>query len=340
MISTLELEEYLRDAADLRVALGIPVGVELPLTPIGQGEYNANFKFTHPVSGQHLVLRVNMGSQMHLDDQIGYEFKALQLLEHSGRTPHAYYVDGSRSRLPYGVLVMEFLPGRPLVYETGIVLAAEILADVHSVPVPAECHLVRPEDLPDAIVQESRDMLAVYTDSPFATPHISAALEQLAKKAGRLAHMATGHGIPETERHVVNTELNAANFLVNGPARPNYLVDWEKPILGDVAQDIAHFLAPTTTLWKTETVLTREQMAEFLGLYCTAVNGRFSTHALESRFEQYLSITCLRGIAWCAMAYVEYQDPRRTLRNEYTYEKIKAYLAPEFLDCIDTEFFG
>ena len=61
---------------------------------LAQGEYNINYYFVHPVTNKKLVLRVNCGSQMHLDHQIEYEYTALNLLEDSGRTPKVFYVDG------------------------------------------------------------------------------------------------------------------------------------------------------------------------------------------------------------------------------------------------------
>ena len=74
---------------------------------------------------------------MHLENQIGYECHALQLLEASGRTPKVLYVDGSRKFLDHGVLVMEYLPGKALDYHTDLKYAAECLADIHSVRIPA-----------------------------------------------------------------------------------------------------------------------------------------------------------------------------------------------------------
>ena len=44
-----------------------------------------------------------------------------------------------------------------------------------------------------------------------------------------------------------------------------------------------------------------------------------------------MTVTCLRGITWCAMAWVEYQQPGRELVNESTWRKLEAYLTDEFL---------
>ena len=100
---------------------------------MAQGEYNINYIFAHPITGKKLVLRVNCGSQMHLDNQITYEYRALELLERSGRTPAVYYVDDTKQFINNGVLVMEYLPGHPLIYEKEMDKALAVLADIHSV---------------------------------------------------------------------------------------------------------------------------------------------------------------------------------------------------------------
>ena len=131
-------------SGDFLSALRLPAGTELDFSLLGQGEYNVNYSFRHPETGQRLVLRLNTGSQMHLEHQIEYEFSALQALYPSGRTPRPLFCDGSRRILPCGVLVMEHLPGRALRYETDLPAAAEILADIHSLPVPSGSGLLEP----------------------------------------------------------------------------------------------------------------------------------------------------------------------------------------------------
>ena len=79
-----------------REAMGIPTETKVEISLLAQGEYNMNYIFEHPVSKQKLLLRMNTGSQMHLEDQIEYEYLALKQLEASGRVPKALYVDGSK----------------------------------------------------------------------------------------------------------------------------------------------------------------------------------------------------------------------------------------------------
>ena len=117
------IKDYV-NSCSFREALEIPQTAELEITELARGEYNINYVFVHAVTGRKLVLRLNTGSQMHLEHQIEYEYNALKLLEKSGRTPQAIFVDASLKLLPYGVLVMEFLSGRPLIYETDMNKAA------------------------------------------------------------------------------------------------------------------------------------------------------------------------------------------------------------------------
>jgi hypothetical protein len=94
----MELEQQLKRYGgnkSFRETLGIPQEAAIEFTLLAQGEYNINYKFTHPVNGKQLLLRVNTGSQMRLKHQIEYEYDALKGLEVSGRTPKVYYVDGS-----------------------------------------------------------------------------------------------------------------------------------------------------------------------------------------------------------------------------------------------------
>ena len=69
---------------------------------------------------------------MHLDNQITYEYRALELLERSGRTPAVYYVDDTKQFINNGVLVMEYYRA-PLIYEKEMDKALAVLADIHSV---------------------------------------------------------------------------------------------------------------------------------------------------------------------------------------------------------------
>lgn len=321
------LREYV-ESRPFREGMGIPAGAPVFCRPLAQGEYNINYVFRHPKTGKKLVLRVNTGSQMHLERQIDYEYGALKLLEGSGRTPAPFYVDGSRERLDYGVMVMEFLEGISLDYGKDLEQAAECLADIHSVPVSRQNGLICPENPLQAIVDECGEMAEVYFHSELGTPGNKKEIEKMLLLGRKKAEDAKGY---QGYRCCINTELNSGNFLMNGAGRPGYLVDWEKPLYGDPAQDLGHFLAPTTTFWKTDVILGQDQMEGFVKTYRKAVRERFDTKGLEERLRLFVSVTCLRGITWCAMAWVGYQKEERLIRNGDTFRKIEAYLEDGFL---------
>lgn len=323
------LKEYVR-LPFYREALGLPEEVTERYEMLAQGEYNRNYVFTHPVTGKKLVLRVNCGSQMHLRHQIEYEFHALKLLESSGRTPKPLYVDGSLEYLEHGIMVMEFLPGTTLDYHKGLGGAAECLADIHSVKMPEEgMHtLITPKNPLEAILDECEEMVKTYMESSLGEEEKKEKIREMLDTGWEIVRSIPNESVYQC---CVNTELNNTNFLVDENGY-TYLVDWEKPLYADPAQDLGHFLAPTTTFWKTDVLLEREEMLDFLDTYIRAVAGRFDVTGLKKRAMQFTGITCLRGITWCAMAWVQYRVPGKMLFNQSTFEKLNAYLDADFLE--------
>ena len=338
---------------DYRKALGLPDSVTEEYRLLAQGEYNVNYLFYHPITGLPLVLRVNAGSQMHLDRQIEYEAHALRLLSDSGRTPQVYYVDGSKRFIDHGVLVMEYLPGSYPHYDNKSEMdgVMECLADIHSVKIPESeviygepgsvpadtVRLIAPADPAIAILDECESMVKKYMDSPLGDDVTKARLRALLDRGHELAEQTgdrmNGSADGENYRCCINTELNSTNFLVDGQFVR--LVDWEKPLYGDPAQDLGHLLAPTTTFWKTDHILTQKETDRLIDVYADRVNGRFDICGIRERIHRLINITCLRGLTWCAMAWVEYQDPDKLIANESTRKKLDAYLEDSFLTDIE-----
>ena len=268
---------------------------------------------------------------MHLEHQIEYEYNALKILEISGRTPRPLYVDDSRAYMPNGIMVMEYLPGHALDYGTELFRAAACLADIHSVPLSAAHHLITPENPVRAILEECEQMVRTYMDSPLGELDKKAMIRRLLDLVWREADSLS----PASYQCCINTELNSTNFLINGDGGKDYLIDWEKPLCGEPAQDLGHFLAPTTTFWKTDVILDETQMRAFIQKYTEAVDGRFDVDELWERVSVYMTVTCLRGITWCAMAWVQYQQPDKLLFNQSTFQKLGQYLDMGFLEKMD-----
>lgn len=320
-----EIYELVR-SRDYREALGLPESVEEEYRFLAAGEYNANLCFTHPITGRKLLLRLNYGSQMQLSDQIGYEARALRILEKSGRTPKLWYADGSKRFLPRGILVMDFLPGRPLDYGRDLHSAAEILSDIHALQVDRDCGLLCPEDSVSELLLECGRLLLPYREK--VGGESAERILQLYEKAVREAKREK---MREGARSIINTELNSGNFLINSAPERSYLIDWEKPIYGLPAQDLGHFLAPTTSFWKSDAILSSEERACFLSHYLSLSEGRFDCAHIREDTERFLRLNCIRGLCWCAMAYTKYREGG----GGESFEKIKAYLRDPFLSCVE-----
>ena len=142
------LNEYFTHNDALHDALGLQSGASVELHAFGTGEHNRNFWFVNPVDGKRLVLRVNVVPQPFHDNQVAYEYSALELLASSGRTPLPLYLDDSPKAPGYGVIVTTFCEGRMLDYDHlragDLAQCARIMADVHAMPVPDNAPLFKP----------------------------------------------------------------------------------------------------------------------------------------------------------------------------------------------------
>ena len=177
-------------------------------------------------------------------------------------------------------------------------------------------------------------MLRVYLNSDLPPLSEKRKIRELLDLAWERYHRTNRTG---GARCIVNTELNNTNFLMaeapDGPAGGrDWLIDWEKPLWSDPAQDIAHFLVPTTTFWKTDVILSPGETADFLTAYEASVSGRIDLTGLRERLGVFMPVTCMRGVTWCAMAWVQYQKEEKELSNDSTRRKLEAYLSDSFLE--------
>lgn len=288
---------------------------------LNQGEYNANFL----IEDGKKILRIALGSQMHLDNQIEYEFLALKGLASSGVVPTVYHCQVKTDILGKGFLIEEYLPGRPLNYNEDLKIAAELLAKVHNVDSEQIPSLIVAEQPFQVMYEEFLEMFRHYQDWRHKDLIVEAKISSL------LASLANYDREQELEDPcVINTELNSHNFIINPEGR-SYIIDWEKPLIGEKEQDLAHFLAPTTTLWRTNVSLDRDQIYQFVETYNIKSNKPIKTEKLK----QYLHFTCLRGITWCSMAYVQYLESSKVKNNDQAFETISKFISLPFLEQIE-----
>ncbi|HKJ99858.1 MAG TPA: aminoglycoside phosphotransferase family protein [Desulfotignum sp.] len=289
------------------------------VTFLAAGEYNANYLVASN-EGQS-VLRINHGSQLGLgDDQIAYEYQVLTVLADSGVTPKPLACHPRPDPLGGGALLMEFLPGIPLDYRWDLEKAACIFARIHSVPVPDS--LIVQADPVTAIATESFGLLHRFSDHPLKKEQ-----DQILSYHDTVQTLAaeTQTLFAAEPLCLVNTEVNSGNFIIS-PDRA-CLVDWEKAVVSCRYQDLGHFMVPTTTLWKTDILLTPAEKKTFLQTYhrCACPDMPFSELMEKSRVME--KTILLRALSWCFMAWYEYTQTDRPLQNPETFAKIKQYLA-------------
>lgn len=293
---------------------------------LAQGEYNINF--TVEGCNKKYVFRVNTGSQIASENQIKYEYDALKSLEVSGVTPKTYYVDDSKKELDYGILIMEFLEGKPLEYHKDLNSASEIFAKIHSIDITENNfkNLIVEESIFTERIKEAQRLLKDF----FQSPKISSQLKDFFYVFIEWAEKSK-YGekyFLENKWHVVNnTEVNSSNFIIG--SKKSYLIDWEKPVISDPCQDLTQFLSPTTTLWKTDYILSREEKEEFFRAYVGEL--KYKDNNIRERVELYTPFLYLRALSWCAYAYLEYQKEDKEIKNMDTYNKIKQYLDLDFM---------
>jgi thiamine kinase-like enzyme len=316
-----DLERYLEGIPDLSQS-----GVGF----LARGEYSLNYL----VRGDpDLVARLVTGTQMGLPlrEQAPYEHHALELLAPSGVTPRPHHVDPDPEGLPYPLILEEYLPGRPLDYATDGPAAARCVATIHALGVPGDHHLqVHPDPAP-AILEESRGLAEAYLSWDGAAKESKAALfKGFARIEGLLERESLFAG---DDLAIVNYDLNTHNFVVDEGGGAAKLLDWEKARIAPRTQDLAHFLLPTTTLWRdaSAALLTEGQEEEFVEAYleCNPVEN-------EALFREKLgamkTIVSLRAVSWCAWALQETAGAGRPIANEETLNKSRRYLEPDFLE--------
>ncbi|MGR7952216.1 TIGR04282 family arsenosugar biosynthesis glycosyltransferase [Finegoldia sp. P2-F-LR] len=280
---------------------------------LGKGEYNSNYL----IDGDYLI-RIARGSQMHLNNQIEYENNALKFLEQSKVTPKVYDLKKDEmSGISY--LTEEYLIGRELNYHTDLKIAAYLLSKIHSLDVTGK-DFIKADSPFNMMFEEFTQMFSHYQNW-------DKKIKSTEDKISDMLQYIKNLGLDSTLENpcLINTELNNQNFIIG---EKSYVIDWEKPIIGEREQDLAHFLAPTTTFWKTDVIFDMDTIDDFLNEY----NKLSKIKVDRKKFVKYLLFTFLRGITWCSMAYTQYVDENRD--SGFTFEKIKAYLSVEFLDNI------
>lgn len=353
-----EAAAYLSGSTALRERLSIPADANLVPHLLGMGEHNVNFTFEAP-EDRKFVLRINVASQPFHTNQILYEYRALQAVEPSGCTPTPLFIDYSQNTPEKGILVETFCEGRQLDFDAlrpgDLDCAIQIMADVHAVMPESDCPMFRPEDPLTEMFDECIQRFRSYLASGFEDPRITKWTQTFIDATQRMLETVAP---PQDCNHIVNTETLPSHFLIpEGAAKnaaqrakgdvegrlcddPGYFVDWERSILGEVAQDVAYFVSPTTTYWDSSFLFPSCDIPSVLEKYWQAVDGRFEPGNFEERFAAWRMMTALKSTTWCIQAIPRYSQQGDGHTTEKTAGKLPVYLSDEFMERIASECFG
>jgi thiamine kinase-like enzyme len=283
------------------------------------GEYNENYIVKS--SGKKYVFRINHGSQLGLQNQIEYEYRVLKALQNSDVTarPFYYKLADNAWLAGNGVMLLEYLPGRPLSYTSDLKDAAFIFSCIHSQP-KTDHFIIQAEPIKD-IASESYNMLNKYPNHPLNN-HYKKLL--LFRDEILLLWDKYQQNFYDEEMVIVNTEVNSHNFLIND--HRSYLIDWEKALISYRYQDLGHFICPTTTMWKQNYLMSEKEKKEFVMHYKSCIHAPIDFDELWLKTKLLEKTIILRGLSWCFMAYYEYTQESRKIRNNDTFSKIKEYM--------------
>lgn len=291
---------------------------------LAQGEYNKNYLITDH-RNQKVVLRMNFGSQIKINNQIKYEYQALKHLIGSQRTPKPLFLDDSRNYFNEGLLIENYLIGKPLNYQTDLLEAAKILASIHSLPITKATYhdlIVEAHICSDRIQESDRLLNIVRETNVLSGKQLKYLfyLDEWCKKNINDEYFS------KTAPSIVNTEVNSHNFIINKDY--GWLIDWEKPVISNPVQDLTQFLAITTTLWRSNRILTTDQVNGFLSNY-SVLRGLDTMQTIES-VNHYMPFLLLRALSWCANLIVTYNT--KPIQNREIFNKCQEYFHSDFLE--------
>jgi hypothetical protein len=226
---------------------------------------------------------------------------------------------------------MAYLPGEKLDYSRDLEGAAQLFASYHQLEIPEEANHLIKEDKPLTLTySRCLRMLRVYLASDLADPDLRDYLIEVRDWADHARHREIFYQ-NDPWNCIINTEVNNGNWIIDRQKRAFHLVDWEKPLWGDPSQDLSHFRVPTTTLWKTDYRMSEEDKSMMMSAYKDAIDDPHLKDTIEERTRLRDPFNCLRGVSWCAMAWVQYRRGDHLLKNVDTLRKLSMYTDIKFV---------
>lgn len=226
---------------------------------------NYNINYIVHVGRFTYVLRVNVEQQSGLKNQIEYEYKTLEYLSKYNIVPRTYFMDITKSLIPYDFLVQDFIEGIHVNFDDreGIRDAAAVLATLHTIPLPKDKFLFIYHNPLKDLYKELMGMFTRYENRKSSDKELvlkgSELLKKLEKEVPRYEELFTAESI-------VHTDCVNDNFIRS--SKGIKIVDWEKPRIDDATYDICVYIGRPPQIWISTRIMTEQEREDFLQVYC------------------------------------------------------------------------
>lgn len=273
---------------------------ENQISLLSRSETNTNYLVTaHELYGNtQFVFRVNTDSRLGLTDQAEYEFTVLQALRRSGVTPRPFYCKhDSVFDQESGVMLMEYLAGRPLHYCADWESVAKTLAAVHSQPVDGRL-LVHETPLAD-VVRECAGL-----SDYFEHPRLEAirrgyesCLEDMLAIATAVEDVVVGESPV-----ITHGTLSASDFILCKDTGKAWLIDWENGCVASRYRDLGQFMANASRAGELGFCRNDAERKQFLQTYFEALDSDMDLDGAFQRAFLFEQAAELRAMIWNCVA--------------------------------------
>ncbi len=314
----------------------LPAGTDCAIQEKIVANYNINYIVR--VGKAAYVLRVNVEQQSGLEKQIEYEYKTLEYLSTFGIVPRTYFMDNSRSLIPYDFLVQDFIEGEHVNFDDrkGIGDAARVLATLHTVPLPEDNFLCVYHNPLKDLYNELTEMFTRYKKRKSSDRKLvsggSELLKELEKEVPRYEMLFTAESI-------VHTDCVNDNFIRS--PREIKIVDWEKPRVDDATYDICVYIGRPPQIWISPRVMTEQERDMFLQEYCAI--RKMDKTLLEEKIHVRQPFVSFRWILWGAHRTADADEgtisPELFDFHLNHYERYKRVCAVENVEHLLTKYF-
>ena len=264
---------------------------------------NYNINVIVKLEGQKFVFRLNVEQQSGISDQIEYEYETLQFLEKHNISPRVHLIDNSKTILPYGFLIEEFIEGPHLDYDEadGIIEAARLLSLLHRIPLPNKNFFVVWQNPLKQSLKDVEDLIESYS----ARRSKNDILLDLSKHiVSKLETITDRHSKDFTGSSIIHTDVCNDNFIRS--PRGLKLIDWEKPRIDDPSYDLCCFLGAPSELWSSPRTMKKEEVDLFLCEYCR--NGGLSLDHVKLKTMIRQPFVSLHWVLWAAIRLADLMD--------------------------------